>query len=74
MDCGGGGQWETITANSEGRWRWRATVMGGSSGSNGQWQLATTGGGSHCRQTMRAMENDGKRWRMGRAAMANSDK
>ena len=67
MAAGSGGQWETTTANGEGRWR--PTVTGGSSDGNG---LVTTGGGSRCRQTMQAMENDGGP--PGGAAVANSDK
>ena len=48
MAVGGSRQWETTAANGEGRWR--PTVMGGSSGYDGQWRLATSNVG------------DGKRW------------
>ena len=57
MAAGSGRQWETTVANGKGRWQ--LTVMGGSSGGNGQWRLAKTSGGSRCRQIMRVME---KRW------------
>ena len=52
-----GGQWETTATNNEGRWR--LTVISDNSGGNGQWQLATTSGGSHCRKIMQVMVNNG---------------